>query len=516
MDQYTPLPAATRPFSIAIVAMGGQGGGVLADWIVAAAEGEGWYAQSTSVPGVAQRTGATIYYVELMRMPQGSPPPVLALMPLPGDVDVVVAAELMEAGRAILRGLVTPDRTTLIASTHRAFATVEKQVPGNGIADAGAVAEALGIAANRMVLLDMAALAERAGGAISAALLGALSGSGALPLPREACERAIRAGGVGIDSSLRVFAAAFERAGQPPQPRPPVVPGRTAKVLPELPPSTGRAVLDALLARIRSELPESTQRMAYAGIRRLVDYQDPAYAAEYLDLVKEMLVLDDRTGGASRGHALTCEAAHRIAVAMAYDDVIRVADLKTRASRFARVSREVGAAPGQIVGATEFFHPRAAEVCGTLPAALGRAIEARPWAFVALGRLLDRGRRTRTTSLRGFLPLYVVAGLRKRRRGTLRHAREMAHMQDWLARVRRLAATDYPLAVEVLKARRLVKGYSDTHARGHSKFDRVAAAADRLVGRPDAADWMRRLRQAALLDEDGVALDGALKTIETL
>ena len=35
--------------------------------------------------------------------------------------------------------------------------------------------------------------------------------------------------------------------------------------------------------------------------------------------------------------------------------------------------------------------------------------------------------------------------------------------------------------VEVLRCRRLVKGYSDTHARGLSKFDRVMAKAPKLV-----------------------------------
>ena len=55
-----------RPITIAILAMGGEGGGVLADWIVALAERQGWVAQSTSVPGVAQRTGATIYYLCLL------------------------------------------------------------------------------------------------------------------------------------------------------------------------------------------------------------------------------------------------------------------------------------------------------------------------------------------------------------------------------------------------------------------------------------------------------------------
>ena len=91
--------------------MGGQGGGVLADWVVGLAEAQGWAAQSTSVPGVAQRTGATIYYIE-MAPPKGGTQPVFALMPTPGDVDIVMASELMEAGRSVLRGLVTPDRTT--------------------------------------------------------------------------------------------------------------------------------------------------------------------------------------------------------------------------------------------------------------------------------------------------------------------------------------------------------------------------------------------------------------------
>ena len=91
---------------------------MLADWIIDLAEHGGYLAQMTSVPGVAQRTGATIYYVELFpKAAAREQKPVLALMPVPGDVDIVLASELMEAGRAITRGLVTPDRTTLIAST---------------------------------------------------------------------------------------------------------------------------------------------------------------------------------------------------------------------------------------------------------------------------------------------------------------------------------------------------------------------------------------------------------------
>src|SRR6058998_1516226 len=83
-----------RAISIAIVAMGGEGGGVLADWIVDLAEHAGYLAQTTSVPGVAQRTGSTIYYIEIFpEVPAAATgkAPVLALMPVPGELDIVLA-----------------------------------------------------------------------------------------------------------------------------------------------------------------------------------------------------------------------------------------------------------------------------------------------------------------------------------------------------------------------------------------------------------------------------------------
>src|SRR5271154_6749350 len=141
--------------SIAIAALGGQGGGVLADWIVEIAERYGWLVQLTSVPGVAQRTGTTVYYLELCPRPAQEAEPILALSPSPGDVDVVVAAELMEAGRAVVRGFVTPDRTTLVASSHRVYGITEKSALGDGIADANAILAALRSEARRVVCFDM-------------------------------------------------------------------------------------------------------------------------------------------------------------------------------------------------------------------------------------------------------------------------------------------------------------------------------------------------------------------------
>ena len=105
-----------------VAALGGEGGGVLADWLVAAAQQAGLPVQATSVPGVAQRTGATTYYIELFHQP--APPgrqPVLALMPVPGRVDVVLASELLEGVRVVERGFVDDQRTMLVAARHRVY-----------------------------------------------------------------------------------------------------------------------------------------------------------------------------------------------------------------------------------------------------------------------------------------------------------------------------------------------------------------------------------------------------------
>jgi indolepyruvate ferredoxin oxidoreductase beta subunit len=501
-----------KPLAIAVLAMGGQGGGVLADWIVGMAEAQGWMAQTTSVPGVAQRTGATIYYIEMLPEKDGHAP-IFSLMPTPGDVDVVMAAELMEAGRSVLRGLVTPDKTTLIASTHRAFAVAEKQAPGDGIGNPEVVVDATDFAAKRTIAFDMETLAVRNGSVISASMFGALAGSGALPFPREAFEAIIRAGGKGIEPSLKAFAAAFERAQTKPRD---AVSAKPSKRLDPLPASAGHPDLDRLLACIRADFPVSLHAMLYAGVKKLTDFQDPAYAGEYLDRVAGLLALDRAQDGEAKAFAFSEQAAKYVAVAMAYDDVIRVADLKVRQSRFERVRREVGAKDDQVVYMTEYMHPRMEEVCGTMPKALGLWIENRPKLFAFLDRRINKGRRVRTATLFWFLGLYMVSALRGRRRGTLRHAREMEHMNAWLKTAAELIPVNYDLATEVLAARRLVKGYSDTHSRGLSKFDRVLSALPLLRHREDGADWLRRLKQAALLDEGGIALDGALKTVATL
>ena len=487
---------------VAIYAVGGQGGGVLTTWIEDLARAQGYAAQATSVAGVSQRTGATIYYIEMA--PATGETPIFSLMPAAGDVDVMIAAEWMEAGRAMIRGFVTPDRTTLIASTHRNLAVSEKIVPGDGLADAEAVREAARQAAKRLIAADFEAAAVRAGSVISATLFGALAASKALPFPRSAFEDAIRAGGKGVEASLRAFAAGYQAAEQGDTP---AAPQSKAPAPAVTGPARLLAEWEALVARA-DRLPGDAPAMARAGLQKVVDFQDLAYGAEYLARV-ESLAPRDRAP-----FDLTREGAKYIANAMTYDDPVRVADLKTRGARFTRIRAEMGAGD-RLMQLTEFMHPGAAEIVGMLPRRWGERLSASPKWMARIDRWVNHGRRIRTDSLRGYLMLYLLAGRRRHRRGTYRHAQEVAHLEAWLARVLGYLDTDYALAVEVLRCRRLIKGYSDTHARGLSKFDRVMEGIALVAGREDAADWARRLREAALKDEKGMALDGALQTIRS-
>ena len=335
----SPLHPPARSIRIAILAMGGEGGGVLADWIVGLAEANGYIAQLTSVPGVAQRTGATNYYIELfpeVALPAGRQP-VLALTPFPGDVDIVIASELMEAGRAIQRGIVTPDRTTLVTSTARVFAMAERLAVADGRVDAGRLLEACRAAAQRLVALDLAEIAARNGSVISAAMLGALAGARVLPFERAAYEGAITSGGVGVAASLAAFAAAHDAVtSEKPAAATPTPVGDAAADGPELPPAA-RALLD----EATSEFAPQTHRDAGRGCgapRRLPGCRLRAAAAHP--------AAADRSARCPHGdgsHRLTIEVARWLALGMAYEDTIRVAELKIRASRFDRVRREARA-----------------------------------------------------------------------------------------------------------------------------------------------------------------------------
>ncbi len=481
----------TRPVAILIGALGGEGGGLLTDWIVAAARAAGLPVQSTSIPGVAQRTGATTYYVEIFPVPSVRAP-LMSLYPGPGNVDVVVASELMEAGRAIENGFVSPDRTTLIASTHRIYAIAEKSAMGDGRHDSDRVLAAARKMARATMLHDIAAIARRENTALNAVLLGLVAGVADMPVPRDAFEGAIAERGVAVAVNLRGSAVGLALArGELTMPPP----GEVSVPAP----------------RTIDDLPAAVAEFAAPGMDRLRDYQDEAYARQYLERLGPILAADRAAGGEVLNWALSRETARYLALWMSYEDVIRVADLKTRADRAERVRGEVGAKPDEPVRITEFLKPGIDEFSSLLPPAMARALLG--WAERrGLTARLQWARRVRTDTIFGFLQLRLLARLRWWRRRSYRFALENALIERWLDSLARLAAIEYGCAVEWAECANLLKGYGETQARGHGNFQRIF---DTLVNpaldgaRPDATA-LRQAREAALADPEGTALTEAL------
>ena len=481
--------------SVLIPAVGGQGGGVLSEWIVEAAIAAGQIAHGTSIPGVAQRTGSTTYYVEIF--PPGDEAPTVSLYPVPGALDVLLAPELLEVGRMIELGFPSPARTTIITSTHRLFSIQEKMAVGDATYPADRLMDAARAFSRELHAFDALALGREHKTEVNAILLGALAGSGVMPIREEAYREAIRAKGVQVDANLRGFELGLGLARRRSAPSA----ARNGRVVTTAPPAD-----DPRLAA----LPESVRAIVRQALPRLIDYQDARYAERYLALLAPFVALD----------VIVAEhVARYLALWMTYEDAIRVADLKTRAARFERIRGEARA-PGAVVQLTDYLKPDLDEIYGILPYALVAPFA--EWAE----RRWPHGRPTmaqhvRTDTVLGFLRIWLLGRLRRIRPMSYRAHREHARIAQWLAVVRRCAAWDPALAREVAHAGQLVKGYGDVRRRMTAHLDRLLAAtlaaAERAsregAGFEEAARLARDYRTLVLSGPDGELKAEALASV---
>jgi indolepyruvate ferredoxin oxidoreductase, beta subunit len=465
--------------TVLVAALGGEGGGVLADWLVSCARQAGLAVQATSVPGVAQRTGATSYYLEWSRepVPHGATPPIFALSPVPARVDVVIASEGLEAARLMERGFVTPDRTCLITSVSRVYTTAEKMHMNDGRFDTENIRTLATTLARQAVLMDMEALTLQHNTVVSAIMFGALSGAGVLPWTVELCEGVIRESGKGVNASLAGFHAARKL------------------------PTEGSV----------PKLASAVAEIVRLGEERCRDYQDDAYAQVYKQRVSEALAQPAQTAD-----AVTCwsEAARHLALWMCYEDVIRVADLKTRPERFARVREEARAQSSELVRITEHFKPGVEEVASILPVALGGKLLA--WAERNGKSNFYMGLHIRSTSLWGYLLLRCLAKMRPWRKRSMRFAQEDKAMTAWWAAMQQLAPRNTAFGLALAGLPQVLKGYGDTLKKGRANYERiwnecVAVPLATPQNLDHAAAQLHKAIKAALADPEG-ALNLPAKT----
>ncbi|MEO5670795.1 MAG: indolepyruvate oxidoreductase subunit beta family protein [Ramlibacter sp.] len=510
-----------RPLSLLICALGGEGGGVLTEWIVQAAHEAGLAVQSTSIPGVAQRTGATTYYVEVFPLTLaqlGGKRPVFSLNPVPGALDAMVSSELLETTRQIANGMSSPDRTLVITSSSRTLTTQERMQLADGRTDS---ADLLGIVrkfSREHHVFDMGAAAKEAGTVVSAVMLGAIAGSGLFPIAREDYENVVRAGGgKSAEASLRGFAKAFDavagkrHAGlEPASIVAPLDDG--LRVEPPVTASTPAMTAPAAASNSLEQFPRQAQDMLALGHARTLEYQGTAYAALYLQRLQAVLAAErasDPTG--DHGFAITREMARWLALWMAFDDIVRVADLKSRATRWQRVKGEVKAADDELLLVYDHFKPGAPEFAALLPAPLAdrilrwdraRVLKGRaPWALPL---------KVGTHSIFGMLSLRVLAGMKWLRVRGSRYAAEQLMIGRWLDGVVAGAGRDWRLGHEIALCGRMIKGYGATNERGKENLLHVLDHLAHGESPAQAAGAVAAAREAALADEAGSALDKAL------
>jgi indolepyruvate ferredoxin oxidoreductase beta subunit len=490
----------SAPVRILISALGGEGGGVLASWIADAALACGFIAQRTSVPGVAQRTGSTTYYIEMA--PAGARRPVLALAPAPGEVDLFIATEELEAGRLIQAGFVTQQRTTIILPRRRVYSIMEKIALTDGRVDSDLILQAAERFSKARLIADFEALATQAGAHLNAVLFGVAARI--LGLSAQACRQTIEQDGRATAANLRGFDAGFAFEGED-----------KASMIVEAPPEIAPPPnADAPFAGdFIVQCPAQAQAFLRAGVERLIDFQDERYAKAYL---ARLAPFRDAAGMKAESFS---ELARLLALRMTSEDVARVAQLKIRAARLARVKAESRARPGDLVNVTEYLKPGPAEIFSMLPAPVARALlRLTAWAGLSA---FAAPLRVRTNGLAGFLQMKALAAMRRLRPLSLRAQEERAWVDEWLDAIMRAMPIDPATAHEIILTAQLVRGYGETWERGQRNWRRifdeiVTPALTGAIAPAHAADAVLQARLAASADDTGAQLHQLIVSLKRL
>ncbi len=514
MSAMTKTSTVPQPLSLLIGALGGEGGGVLSEWLTAIARHAGYAAQSTSIPGVAQRTGATTYFFEMYPVPVaqlGGRQPVFSLNPIPGRLDALVSSELLETARAVSNGLPSPDRTLIITSSSRTLTNTERMHLGDGRLDDAALIAIMQSACRAHHLLDMQRIARENGTVVSAVMLGAIAGSGLLPFAKDDYIAIVRDSGRGAQASLAGFEAAWQRVQK----------GRDQAAFAQQ--LVGDAVTDVVAnasPAVLNEFPAVARDLLSLGLARVIEYQDAAYGTLYLERMRRVQIAEDSGRADAESHvaegAITREVARWLALWMAYDDIVRVADLKSRAARSQRVRSEARVAVGDVLKTYEYFKPGVPEIAALLPAPLADRLKDANRRRIAEGRpAWEVPVKLASHTILGTLLLRTLAALKHARRWSSRYAEEQALIDEWLGAVQQGAQQSSSLGFEIAQCGRLIKGYGSTNERGRDNLLHVIRhlAQPAFGSAMERADAIRRARTAALADDAGRALDKTLSEL---
>ncbi|MGD9652876.1 MAG: indolepyruvate oxidoreductase subunit beta family protein [Candidatus Dadabacteria bacterium] len=465
---------------IMVPAVGGQGGGVLTEWLVQAFFLEDYDVQGISLPGLSQRGGSTVYYLEAHPRPETDDKPIIfAQFPVPGEVDVIISQEFLELGRALQLGYGS-DRTTIVTSTHRIYSTLEKMPIGSGIYSDENLRKIATAFSSKLIELNALQLAKDNGMddlAVNAILFGALAASGSIPLSKASFVSSIEKVGVAVKTNLRGFEVGWNfvsssKAGDAGKKQ--VVWETFVRTRADQLEEYEREVYLGKVSRIETEFPKQLREILAESLYRLIDYQDAEYADRYIDDVREVLTLDESMKGNLK---LTEHFARNLALLMSYEDGIRVAELKIKSDRFKRIKEEMRLRDDQVFKVIDYLKPDAEELYGLLPnvviAPFVRVIESSLFKKIwRRKRPVTFAQTPTTTSFSGFLRLWLMTKMKFMRPGSYRFKKERALMDKYKESTLYYAGLDYKLGSLVARSGSMVKGYGKVRRRTIKAFYR--------------------------------------------
>jgi indolepyruvate ferredoxin oxidoreductase beta subunit len=465
---------------------------------------------------------------------------VFSLNPVPGALDALVSSELLETTRQIGNGMATAERTRVITSSARTFTTMERMQLGDGRIDSERLLGVVQAHSRAHNVFNMGQLAREAGTIVSAVMLGAVAGSGLFPFKRSDYEAVVSDGGGTSAASLRGFGKAFELVSttnghaDASGPSHNVVQNGLQNSLQTAHPSAVPAASAAQLAIVTQALqntelltpmskelqpdlaqkfPSTVHEMLALGHARMLEYQGAAYAQLYVDRLQKVLQAEQTADPQStKNYATTREMARWLALWMAFDDIVRVAVLKSRASRWQRVVGEVKAKDDDLLKVYDHFKPGVPEFAALLPAPLAHKLTAwdrrrilkgkTPWALPL---------KVGTHSIIGMLSLRTLASLKWLRVRGSRYATEQNMIEQWLQGVVQGTQRHWQLGHEIALCGRLIKGYGSTNERGKDNLLHVLNHLAQGADAQQAASAVKAARTAALADDAGKALDATLQ-----
>lgn len=428
---------------ILIPSVGGLGVGVFVEWLSAAVIFEGFKPNVLNLPGVSQRTGRTISYMEIANDTE-----VFSPFPQKGNVDLIISQEFLELLRVLKEGY-GGKGCNVLGTTYRYYTTYEKLSLNRDVYTYDNFRDFIENYSNDHIVVDIYRLGVPDFN--NAHLLGLLSASGYLPIiRRESYEKAIRAVGIDTEKNLRDFVSGYNlleaiKAGS--------ASPRLDMVGLYDPPDI---YIKESIEKIGLICGKDIRDILFEAVRQIIEYQDVEYARLYISRVYNLYCLLESGGMVQRGGEIIKEFAKILAVRMMYEDIIRVADKKISRERFDRIRRLYKIHDADVFWIKDFFRPDLDELYGIFPNSLGKILD----------RVLSRYRiswktEMSTNHISGFLILKGISKFRFLRRLSFRYAKEDALIERYFDHIRRCLAYGTESVLLAIKGGAIVRGYGD-------------------------------------------------------